>query len=286
MGGVILYSVICLVIIAVVSAIILYLVAKKFKVEEDPRIDEITEMLPGANCGGCGYPGCRGLAEAVIKAVDSGSQNIPSCTSCSNETRQKIGAYLGLEVAEEQPKVAVVRCGGTFERAPKKTEFDGPSKCSVAASLFSGEKGCAYGCLGLGDCAEACPFGAITMNKETGLPVVDEKKCRACGVCVKTCPRKIIELRPRGKNGRRVCVRCRSLDKGAVAVTVCKNACIGCGKCAKECPEKIKAITVDNFLAYIDPSKCMACGKCVAVCPTKAIKASFEIFKNFSQQLF
>ena len=115
------------------------------------------------------------------------------------------------------------------------------------------------------------------MDKTTGLPVVDEEKCTSCGVCARKCPRKIIEIRPKGRNNRRVYVGCRNTDKAPAAMSVCKAACIGCGKCAKECPEKVQAITVENFLAYIDPAKCIACGKCAAACPTHAIKATFEI---------
>ena len=130
---------------------------------------------------------------------------------------------------------------------------------------------CGYGCLGCGDCVNACKFGAITINSETGLPEVDEDKCTGCGACVKACPRHIIELRKKGPKGRRVYVRCVNKDKGAVAMKACKAACIGCGKCAKEC--KFEAITIENNLSYIDPDKCRMCRKCEAACPTGAIVA-------------
>ncbi|HNZ53137.1 MAG TPA: RnfABCDGE type electron transport complex subunit B, partial [bacterium] len=151
MDGIILYSVISLGTVAAVSAIVLFVIAKKFKVEEDPRIDVIAELLPGANCGGCGYPGCRGFAEALVKAADKGSIAGLNCAPAGGEQMAKIGKALGLEVTALEPTVAVLLCGGTHEKAPKKTDYDGPSKCSIAHTVSCGDKGCPYGCLGLGD---------------------------------------------------------------------------------------------------------------------------------------
>jgi Na+-translocating ferredoxin:NAD+ oxidoreductase RNF subunit RnfB len=252
--------------IGVTAAIILYFVAQKFKVYEDPRIDEVEEALPAANCGGCGYPGCRGFAEALVKADNISDFNCPVGGAA---VMSHVGALLGHEVKAADPTVAVVRCNGTCENRPKTNQYDGAASCSIAASLYSGETGCQYGCLGLGECVEACNFDAMYMDEETGLPVIIEDKCVSCGACVTACPNNIIELRKKGPKSRRIFVSCVNKDKGGVAKKACNVACIGCRKCEKECP--FDAIVVENNLAYIDYNKCKLCRKCVVVCPTNAI---------------
>lgn len=167
--------------------------------------------------------------------------------------------------------VAVVRCNGTCENRVRINEYDGSVTCRIISSLYSGDTGCRFGCLGGGDCERACQFGAIRVNPETLIPEVDEEKCTACGACVRACPKGIIELRNKGPKNRRVYVSCMSQDKGAVARKACSAACIGCRKCEKVCP--FGAITVENNLAYIDFNKCKLCRKCVAECPTGAIHA-------------
>lgn len=275
MNPVILYSLATLGAVAAGAAMILFFVAKKFRVDEDPRIDEVADLLPGANCGGCGYPGCRGFAEALVSAADAGDMSGLNCPPGGSDTMTAVGEFLGVEVGEATPVVAVVRCGGTCEKAPPKLEYDGPANCDIAHKLFSGVNGCPNGCVGLGDCVTVCDYDAIHIDKETGLPVVDEDKCVACGLCVTGCPRGIIELRPKGRKGRRVWVNCINKEKGAVARKNCTAACIGCQKCVKECPEKIQAFIFKDNLAYIDIDKCIACGICVNVCPTGAILATF-----------
>ena len=264
----ILVAVISLGAIGLISAVILYVASKKFAVYEDPRIAQVAEVLPQANCGGCGFPGCSGFAAACVKA---GSLEGKMCPVGGQPTMEKVASILGLEAAASEPKVAVVRCNGTCANRPKLTQYDCVRSCLVANSSFGGETGCTFGCLGCGDCVSACQFDAIHMNPETGLPEVDESKCTACGACSKACPRNIIEIRPKGKNNRRVYVQCVNKDKGAVARKACVAACIGCGKCVKVCP--FEAITLENNLAYIAPAKCKSCRKCEMECPKGAIHA-------------
>ena len=261
----IIYTIISLCAIGIASAVILYFVAQKFKVEDDPRIDTVESILPGANCGGCGKPGCRGFAEATVKAT---SLDGLFCPVGGAETMTKVAAALGMEVTVQTPQIAVVRCNGTCDHRQRTSQYDGYKSCAIEHSLYRGETDCTFGCLGCGDCVTACPFDAIHMD-ENGLPVVSEEKCVACGACVKACPRNIIELRNKGVKGRRVFVCCVNKDKGNIARKACTAACIGCGKCVKECP--FEAITLENNLAYIDFRKCRLCRKCVSVCPTHAI---------------
>lgn len=182
----------------------------------------------------------------------------------------KVAAIMGMEVCETEPKVAVVRCNGTCANRPKTNTYDGAKSCKIAASHYSGETGCGFGCLGLGDCVAVCTSNAIKVNPETGIVEVDENSCTGCGACAKACPKGVIELRNKGPKGKRVYVGCVNKDKGAVAKKACAAACIGCGKCAKTCP--FEAITVENNVAYIDFTKCKMCRKCVVACPTGAIK--------------
>lgn len=266
MSEVLLYTILTLCALGLLAAVILYFVAQKFKVFEDPRIDQVEKMLPGANCGGCGYPGCRGFADALVKNDDISSL---FCPVGGGDIMKRIAELLGKAAPEKEPQVAEVRCGGTCAKRPRTNVFDGAASCAVAASLYGGETGCTYGCYGKGDCVEACTFDAIHMNAETGLPETDPEKCTACGACVKACPRMIIELRKKGPKNRRVYVSCMNKDKGGVARKACEAACIGCGKCVKVCP--FEAITLENNLAYIDSFKCRLCRKCVGECPTGAI---------------
>ncbi len=254
-------------------AVVLYFVAQKFKVDEDPRIDEVESILPGANCGACGYPGCRGMAEALVKQDDISALYCPVGGAA---TMKAVSDFLGKTAAEREAEVAVVRCAGSCAaRADgtairqRRNVFDGARSCAVEAATYAGETGCSFGCLGQGDCVAVCAFDAIGMNPATGLPEVDDDKCTACGKCVKACPKLIIELRRKGPKSRRVFVSCGNRDKGAVARKACEVACIGCGKCVKVCA--FEAITLDSNLAYIDPAKCRLCRKCVAECPTGAI---------------
>lgn len=269
------YGVLTLSGLAAVFSMLLFLVGKRFHVEEDLRKVEVEEILPGINCGACGFPGCSGMAEALVKGADRGDISHLSCPPGGPTTMGAIGEYFGLTVGEAKPMLAVLRCGGSCQAAPSRSRYDGPSSCAIAHSLYAGESGCPFGCLGDGDCVAVCEFDALHMNPETGLPEVDEEKCTACGKCVSACPRNLFQLRPMGRRSRRVWVNCRSTEKPAVAKGHCQVACIGCGKCVAVCP--VTAITMQDNLAYIDPEICNTCGKCVPVCPTSAILATFPI---------
>jgi Na+-translocating ferredoxin:NAD+ oxidoreductase RNF subunit RnfB len=264
--SILIFAVVVLSAIGIASAVILYFVAQKFKVLEDPNIGFVEVALPGTNCGGCGYPGCRNFAEALVHA-DKMDEFF--CPVGGNEIMKRIGEILGYEVGEVALKVAVIRCNGSFENALHKVYFDGAALCSFAHTLYAGESGCPFSCLGLGDCVRSCQFDAMFMNPDTGLPVIIEDKCVACGVCVKVCPRAIIELRNKGPRNRRIFVCCINEESGDVAGSNCKVACIACRACLDAC--KFDAITFENNLAYIDYSKCTLCRKCPPLCPTFAI---------------
>lgn len=266
MSASLIWTVVILTCLGLLLAVLLYLLAKKFKVDEDPRIDDVEKTMPGANCGGCGFAGCRAFAEAAVK---SDTLDGIFCPVGGNDVMKKVAAILGREVKDKAPMVAVVRCNGTCEFRPKTNVYDGVSSCKVKAALYAGDTACAYGCLGCGDCVSACEFGALSMDPETGLPVVDESKCTSCGACVKACPKNLIELRAKGPRGMRVYVSCMNHDKGPVAKKACAASCIGCGLCVKTCTHN--AISLTDNLAYIDFEKCKLCRECEAVCPTGAI---------------
>lgn len=261
----ILIAVLILGALGVLFAVVLYIVAQKFKVVEDPLIDEVAEVLPGANCGGCGKAGCRAFAEACVA---QGNMDGLRCAPGGDAVAAKVAELLGCAVAQGEPQVAVVRCNPANCGDKRRSRYDGLQSCAFQATVYTGESGCPFGCLGCGDCVAACQFDAIHMG-ENGVPAVDEEKCTACGACAKACPRRIIELRPKGRMNRRVYVSCVNKEKGAEARKSCGNACIGCGKCEKACP--FDAVHVTDNVAYIDPSKCKSCRKCVVECPTGAI---------------
>jgi Na+-translocating ferredoxin:NAD+ oxidoreductase RNF subunit RnfB len=252
--------------IGMIEAVILYIVAQKFSVDENPRIAQIQDILPGANCGGCGYPGCGGFAEACAKTATLDELH---CPVGGNETMNLIADILGFKAEAADVRTAVVRCNGSCEARPRLNLYDGTKHCAVTAAFYGGETGCSYGCFGYGDCVRSCRFDAIRIHPETHIAEVDEEKCTSCGACVKACPKRLIELRKKGPKSRRIYVSCMNKDKGAMARKACANACTGCSLCQKKCD--FDAITISGNLAYIDDTKCRLCRKCVAVCPTKAI---------------
>ncbi len=263
----ILFIVLIVTFLGALLATILYIVAQKFKVYEDPRIGQVEQVLPGANCGGCGYAGCRAFSEACVKADNM--DNL-FCPVGGNDCMTSVANVLGRTATAKAPEIAVLRCNGSCEHRPRINVYDGAKNCRIAAGLYAGETGCSFGCYGFGDCCVVCDFDAIAMNPVTLLPEVDEDKCTACGACVKACPKFLLELRKKGPKSRRIYVSCRNEDKGGTAKKACSVACTGCTLCQKEC--KFEAITINNYLAYIDDKKCTLCRKCVSVCPTQAIQ--------------
>ena len=247
-------------VLGILIGILLAIASKAFHVESDERIEKVCDCLPGANCGGCGYTGCSALAEAIVK----GEASTASCTVGGNEVSEAIAAVMGIEAKPSVRMRAQVMCSGIQECTKHKLDYVGVSDCRAAAALGGGDKCCPNGCIGLGTCAAACPFGAIDI--ENGVARVDYMKCRGCGVCVASCPKKIIELIPFDS---RHWVGCKSTALGSNTKSFCDVVCIGCGSCAKNCPEK--AITVVDHVAKIDYSKCTSCDTCISKCPRKII---------------
>ncbi len=234
--------------------------ARKFAVPKDPRMEAIQAVLPGANCGGCGFPGCAAYASAVVE----GKAPVNGCAPAGAAAAAEIGRIMGAQVEEKEKQIAVILCNGG-KSAVNAFTYNGPQSCKSAVLVMNGQKSCSYGCLGFGDCIEVCSFNAMKMG-DNGVPVIDPEMCVACGKCIEECPRNIITLWP---ESRKVIVSCSSRDKGGVARKACSVACIGCRKCAKVCPAD--AIEIDGFLAKINPEKCINCGLCASECPTGAI---------------
>lgn len=249
MSGIILYNIAILAALAVVAAVVLYFTAQKFKVEPNRKAEEIAAVLPQANCGACGSAGCQDFAGRCATASADDFCKL-YCPVGGQAVMSKVAEILGYTAAEREPTVAVLHCNGTCQNAPDKVQYIGLKSCRLASRVFVGNTGCPNGCLRLGDCVRTCPFGAIEMNKETGLPEVNPEKCTSCGACVRICPRGLYEIRPVGKNGIRVYVACNNRQKGTIARKNCKAACIGCMKCTKICSE----ITVEENLSHIPAS--------------------------------
>ena len=247
--------------LAAFFAVLLSIVHERFKVEEDPRVEEILSCLPAVNCGACGFASCRSLAEAIVK----GEAAVNSCVAGGSSVTEKISRIMGVESGSVKKKVAFVRCGATLSERSKKATYQGVNTCRAANILMGADTACLYGCLGFGDCEEACLFDAIKMVE--GLPRIDLSRCTGCGRCVEVCPRGIIVLDSFENTNYRV--KCSSLDRGKKARQVCTKSCIACRRCEKSCP--YEACWVEDNLAHIDPRNCQLCGICSMVCPTGAI---------------
>lgn len=246
--------------------------SKKFEVKVDEKVEAIQGILPGINCGACGYPGCSGYAEAIAL---NGAE-MTACSPGGPAVAAEIAKVMGGTVDLSGPKmVAKLLCQGDCTKTTKTYEFEGELTTCSAINLYAGgDKSCKYGCLGYGDCVKVCPVNAITVT-EKGIVNIDEEKCVSCKKCVSTCPKRLIEMLPMNK---RVTVNCMSRDKGVVARKACTVACIACGLCQKACP--VDAIEIKNNVARIDPEKCVECGLCAVKCPTKAINSEVKEIKK------
>lgn len=241
--------------------VFLGLAGKRFAVEVDPREESIMGVLPGNNCGGCGYPGCAGLAGAIIE----GKAEPSACPVGGSEIATAIAEIMGKEIGDITPMTAFVKCAGTCDKAKADYTYYGIQDCVAMTFMQNGgPKTCNYGCSGLGSCVKACPFDAIEIVN--GIAVVKEEECKACGKCVEACPKHLIELIPITQKQR---VLCSSQDKGKEVMNACSVGCIGCKMCEKVC--EFGAIVVENNIAHIQHDKCTGCGKCVEKCPKKCI---------------
>ena len=248
--------------VGLVFGVFIAVANKRLWVWEDPRIDVVAQMLPNANCGACGLPGCRAFAEQVVAGMVTPAQ----CTVSGEAAREQIAGYLGVDAGDAVKNVARLLCAGGADVAGYQAEYRGLPTCAAAAAVASGGKGCAWGCLGLADCARACDFDAIQMS-DTGLPVVDVEKCTACGDCVEACPKALFELRPLNAG---LLVQCRNLMGGDEALAQCTVACTACGKCVQDAAEGL--ISVATGVAVINYEEvALATPAAAERCPTNAI---------------
>ncbi len=255
-------ALVTLAVLGLVFGSLLAYAASRFRVERDPRVDEVQDVLPGANCGACGYPGCGGLAEAIV----DGRAPVDACPVGGPAMWESIARIMGVELTTDRERmVAKVRCfGGTL--CSDAFRYRGIEQCRAAALVQKGPKACPSGCLGFGDCVAACQFGALRINRY-GVAEVDPERCTGCGKCVQACPRQLIHMVPAGK---KVHVLCANTVRGAKVRKMCKVGCLGCRACVRAC--EYDAIQVDNNLAVIDYAKCTECGACAQKCPTKVIE--------------
>jgi len=226
--------------------------SRKFEVHVDPRVEKISELLPGANCGACGFPACRELAEAVVKD----HHLINNCKACAEDSWVEICDILGIETGKRKQKIALVACS---HESVDKFEYEGIKTCAAAALIMDGYKACKYACLGFGDCVHACVFNAITLRGYKYF--VDTRKCIGCGACMDACPRDLMRYIDADA---KVLVRCNSQDKGKIVAKICEPGCIACKQCEKVCERE--AIKVENNLAVIDYELCDGCGSCLEAC--------------------
>lgn len=246
--------------IGIIAGLILAIASIVLHVPTDEKADAIQEILPGANCGACGYSGCSGYAAALAK----GEAEPNLCAPGGADVMQQIVELTGGSAVAMERKTAMVMCMGNCDNTQNKMDYDGIPTCLAASQTGGGNSACSYGCLGFGDCVAVCQHDAIEVCN--GVARVTPSLCKACTLCVKECPRSLIKMIPYKEQA---VVRCNNADKGAITNKVCKVGCIGCMKCVKAC--EFDAITVTNFHATVDPEKCTNCGKCTEVCPKHCI---------------
>ncbi len=265
----ILNAVLALAGLGIILSLILGIAAKIFYVYVDPRIEMILDNLPGANCGGCGYAGCSDYAEAIV------SKGAPPnlCVAAGKDVIENVCTILGTSVEFGERKIAKVFCKGTDQVAKRRFTYQGAQDCRAAIVSTGGDKDCQYGCIGLGTCIKACPFGGLSMG-EDGIPQVNEALCTGCGSCARVCPREVIKLIPISQVTANLC---SNRERGKHIKEFCSVGCIGCGICQKKCPEK--AITMINGLAVVDPSKCRANFVCIDKCPTGSMQRLKDLIK-------
>lgn len=260
-------------VMGLIFGIVLAIASIVFRVHQDERIGLIRAALPGANCGGCGYPGCDGYASGV---VNEGAA-VNKCSVGGAKVAEAIAKIMGVDAGATVPVRAFLKCKGTCEASPRQLIYDGIQDCRSAVTVPGGSpNACPFGCVGLGTCVKVCNFGALSMGDD-GLPKVDVSKCVGCGACVSACPKGMLCLVPVTAD---VIVACNSHWKGLMVKSVCSAGCIGCTLCEKKCPKQ--AITIEHDLAVIDQSKCIKCGICAKVCPAKCIKTGekFEVMQK------
>lgn len=264
----ILYAALVLGGMGLLFGLLLTVLSKVFAVPSNPQRDAVREMLPGANCGGCGFPGCDGCADAIA----AGKAEPNACPVASAEASAKIAEIMGVEPADASQKmVAKVLCQGNIEVCKSKFNYTGIQDCVAASTVSDGNRACKYACLGLGTCVRACPFDAIHIDERLKIAVVDEDKCQSCGKCVAACPKNVLALRPQKDP---VELLCRAAEFGKLVSDNCKVGCIGCRRCEKAC--KFGAITMVNNLPVIDREKCVGCMMCAESCPTRALWGDFD----------